>query len=314
MIHKDSETQSSITEDATEHSADSEQQVQTERSIERDREDDRYVPVIIKRSDQFTRHPDDVLEAAILEGEEQLKRPVISLLISAVAAGLILAFTVMAVAVMATLLEGVKPELIKRVGMALVYPLGFIICLMSGTQLFTEHPATAVYPILGRRASIFSMLRVWAVVICGNMIGALCGATLLMLADEVIQAKAGYIAVANHLVHFSASALLISGVLAGWLMALGGWLIMATPPNISQIVCIYIVTFLIGLGGLHHSIAGAAEMFTGLLISDQFSWLEGIQFICLSMLGNLIGGSVFVAVLNYGHIRHTQEVNATEDS
>ncbi len=66
MTHKDSEAQSSITEDSTE----SEQNIQTERSIERDREDERYVPVIIKRSDQFTRHPDDVLEAAILEGEE----------------------------------------------------------------------------------------------------------------------------------------------------------------------------------------------------------------------------------------------------
>jgi formate/nitrite transporter FocA (FNT family) len=72
--------------------------------------------------------------------------------------------------------------------------------------------------------------------------------------------------------------------------------------------CIYIVTFLIGLGGLHHSIAGSVEMFTALFISDDFSLLQGLRFISQAMLGNLIGGSVFVAILNYGHIRKTQGI------
>jgi formate/nitrite transporter FocA (FNT family) len=89
-------------------------------------------------------------------------------------------------------------------------------------------------------------------------------------------------------------------------MALGGWLVLATTPALSQILCVYIVTFLIGLGGLHHSIAGSVEMFTALLISDHFTLLQGLRFIGLAMLGNLIGGSVFVAILNYGHIRKTQ--------
>lgn len=288
----------------------SEQETQTERSLERNEEDRRYVPVIIKRTDQVTRHPDDVLEAAISEGEEQLRRPFVSLLISAIAAGLILGFTVMAVAVASTLLLGFEQSpLVIRLGTALVYPLGFIICLMSGTQLFTEHTATAVYPILEQRSNFLALFRLWGVVIVGNMIGALGSAALLTMADEVIQAKIGYEYIAHHLVHFDHATIVISGILAGWLMALGGWLILATPPTISQIVCIYIVTFLIGLGGLHHSIAGSVEMFTGLFISDQFSWSEGIQFICFAILGNLIGGSVFVAILNYSHIRRTQEIN-----
>jgi formate/nitrite transporter FocA (FNT family) len=95
-------------------------------------------------------------------------------------------------------------------------------------------------------------------------------------------------------------------VLAGWLMALGAWLILATPPAVSQIVSIYIVTFLIGLGGLHHSIAGSVEMFAALMMSTEFSILESIRFIGVALFGNLIGGSLFVAVLNYAHIRETR--------
>jgi len=53
----------------------------------------------------------------------------------------------------------------------------------------------------------------------------------------------------------------------------GSW----SPPNISQMACIYLVTFLVG-------------------------------FIGLAIIGNLIGGGIFVAVLNYSYIRKTQEI------
>lgn len=192
--------------------------------------------------------------------------------------------------------------------MALVYPLGFIICIMSGTELFTEHTATAVYPVLEGKADRLQLLRLWVIVFFGNMLGAVVGALLLAGTDQVVQAERGYVHIAHHLVEYGNLSLLFSAVLAGWLMALGGWLVLAATPALSQIICIYIVTFLIGVGGLHHSIAGSVEMFTALLISDHFSLLQGLRFIGLAMLGNLIGGSVFVATLNYGHIRKTQEI------
>ncbi|MCI5132668.1 MAG: formate/nitrite transporter family protein, partial [Candidatus Electrothrix sp. EH2] len=102
----------------------------TERSAERNQEDNDFVPVIIKRSDEGARHPDDVLEKAIMEGLEQIQRPFFSLALSSVAAALILSFSVMAVAVMSTLMIDLQQPLLIRLAMALVYPLGFIICIM----------------------------------------------------------------------------------------------------------------------------------------------------------------------------------------
>jgi formate-nitrite transporter family protein len=71
--------------------------------------------------------------------------------------------------------------------------------------------------------------------------------------------------------------------------------------------CSYIGTFIIGIGGLHHSITGSVEMFTAYMISDRFSVAEMLRFIALAIIGNLFGGSIFVALLNYGHIRKTQK-------
>ena len=287
-------------------------EIQTERSAERIREDKEFVPVIVKRTDEAVRHPDDILEKAISEGLEQIRRPFISLFLSSIAAGLILGFTAMAVAVIATFASKFNEPIVLRISTALVYPFGFIICIMSGTQLFTEHAATAVYPVLEGRAGIIHLFRLWLLVIIGNIFGAIASAGLLTLANDVIQAEKGYIIIAHHLVSYSNIPLIFSSILAGWLMALGGWLILATPSTISQIAYIYIVTFLIGLGGLHHSIAGSVEMFAALFISNHFSISQTVRFIFLAITGNLIGGIIFVAILNYGHIRKTQEIKNDE--
>lgn len=278
----------------------------TERERQRLREDSEFVSVIIKRNDQSRLHPDDLLARAIAEGLEQLNRPAFSLFLSSIAAGLILGFSAMAVAVVGQALGQSIEPLMKRIAVALVYPLGFIICIMSGNQLFTEHTATAVYPILDKKNSFGRLLRLWSIVISGNLSGTLLSSLLIYSARAVINANEEYLVIVDHLIKFDWISLMSSGILAGWLMAQGGWITLAAPPQSSQIICIFLVTFLIGIGGLHHSIAGSAEIFTALLIGNSHTIGEGLTFIALALISNLIGGSVFVAILNYAHIKYTQ--------
>ncbi len=282
--------------------------VRTERGEERDREEHRFTPVIVKRTDEARRHPDDILEVAISQGYEQLKRPFLSLSLSSIAAGLILGFTAMSVAVMTIATAEIESAMLRRLLVALVYPLGFVLCLMSGSELFTEHTATAVYPVLDGRSPFRRLARLWVVVAGGNLIGTMASGWLLWAAEDVIRAREGYVAVIRDLAAVDTTPLFASAVIAGWLMALGAWLILATPPTLSQFACVYIVTFLIALGGLHHSVAGAAEVFAGMRAGSGLTVLEAVRFIVLAFLGNLVGGSMFVAVLNYAHIRQTRAV------
>lgn len=281
----------------------------TERAISRRREDKEYRGVIVKRNDESRRHPDDILRMAIEVGAEQLDRPGWSLALSSMAAGLILGFTVMAVAVVTTLFGESTGLLTERLVTAMVYPLGFVICLMGGTELFTEHTATAVYPVLDRRAPVRRLGRLWVIVIAGNLAGGLLSAGLLAAVDPVVGAQTGYVALGDHLVHYGFTPLAVSALLAGWLMALGAWLILATPPTISQLVSIYIVTFLIGLGGLHHSIAGSVELFAAVLVGGDLPLSSVARVIGIALAGNLVGGGLFVAALNYAHIRRSQAVD-----
>ena len=202
----------------------------TQRGRERTEEDERFVPVIVKRTDEIRRHPDDVLTSTIREGLEQLERPAASLMLSAVAAGLILGFSAMAAAIATVAASDAANPLAQRIATAVVYPLGFVLCVVSGTELFTEHTATAVYPVLDRRSSASKLFRLWGLVAGGNLIGAMASSALLLAADDTIGANAGYVEIGRHLTEYPARTLFVSAVLAGWLMALGAWLIAATPP------------------------------------------------------------------------------------
>ena len=278
----------------------------TARKRQRMQENREYQPVIIKRNDETFRHPDDILETAIKEGMEQFRRPILSLALSSFAAGMILCFTVMAVALVYLGFEGPADSFSNRVTLALFYPVGFVLCILSRTQLFTEHTATAVYPVLEGKEKVNRLFRLWMVIICGNLIGGWCSANLLLATDDIIGAAKGYELIAKHLISFDNKSIIVSAILAGWLMALGAWITLSTQSTLSQIISIYLVTFVIGLGGFHHSIAGSIEMFSGYLSSSSIPLSEAIRFIALALIGNAIGGSLFVAVLNYGHIRHSQ--------
>lgn len=279
---------------------------ETDRASARNQEDEKYVPVIIKRQDHCKVHPDDVLENVIEEGLEQLGRRSSSLLLSSIAAGLILGFSVMAVAVVMTATSSFDNLVLQRLLMAFIYPLGFIVCIVSGTQLFTEHTATAVYPFLDRKCSLLSLGRLWFLVTVGNLVGTFASALMLVAVEPVVGGRAGYLKLAYHLVEYKFSTLLMSALLAGWLMAQGAWLIQSARSLTSQMLCIYIATFLIGVGGFHHSIAGSAEIFIATLLSDRFLFTDCLYFIPTALFGNLIGGSIFVAILNYTQIKKTQ--------
>ena len=223
---------------------------------------------------------------------------------------MIVGFSGMAVGVMAKAAIPYNSAIITRIFTAFVYPLGFVICILGGAQLFTEHTAMAVYPVLDKKASLRQLLRVWLIVIAGNLVGALIIAAMLVVTDLVIDVGEGYLIVGRHLVAFSTLPLLFSAMLAGWLMAQGAWLVLGSSEMMGQILAVYIVTFLIGIGGLHHSIVGSVEMLTAFLASDEFTLSQTARFIGTALLGNLIGGSIFVAILNYAHIRRTRTVTS----
>lgn len=95
---------------------------------------------------------------------------------------------------------------------------------------------------------------------------------------------------------------MLKAVLGGWLVALIAWLVAASRDTISQIFFIWVLAFLIPVGGLMHSVAGSTEVLIS-VFSQQATWPEYFgEFLVPTTLGNTIGGVFLVTLLNYGQV------------
>src|SRR4029079_14510293 len=113
-----------------------------------------------------------VYKAISKEGEEELERSSSALFWSGLAAGLSMGFSMIAEGLLTSFLpdEHWRP-LVAKFG----YSAGFLIVILGRQQLFTENTLTPVLPFLQRKpkASATNVLRLWAIVLAANLIGAL---------------------------------------------------------------------------------------------------------------------------------------------
>lgn len=93
---------------------------------------------------------------------------------------------------------------------------------------------------------------------------------------------------------------LLRGIFAGWLIALVVWLMPGAEQ--ARLGIIVLLTYLVGLAGLSHIIAGSVETLY-LVTTGGASWGVYLgQFMVPTLLGNTLGGVTLVAALNFGQI------------
>jgi len=240
-------------------------------------------------------------------GEEEMARPAVSLWWSGLAAGLSMSFSLLAEAILRMHIAEYDWQ---RLIVSLGYPVGFVMVVLGRQQLFTENTLTVVLPLLHRRdaKAAASVARLWAVVLAGNLVGALAIAWVVAhtgVFDE--EAKRTFSLVALEGTGAPFGLVLLRGIFAGWLIALMVWLMPGA--EVARIWIIILLTYVIALGGFAHVIAGSVDklflVWTGHM--SVAGYLGG--FLLPSFLGNVIGGVSLVAALNHvaaapGHARN----------
>lgn len=267
-----------------------------------------------KQSDATPTSHEEILQIEIAEGLTQLNRPFVGLALSGMSAGLDIGFGPFLMAVVLTISAGVVSEPVTMILVANAYSVGFIFVVLGRSELFTEQTTLAVVPVLHGRATLRELVRLWGTVYTTNLLG---GAAFSAIAVYVgpqlgtVELEA-FGELAHTLVAYSPGATLVAGVLAGWLMGLMSWLVAAGENTISQVVFVWIIATVIGLGHLPHSIAGSVEVMVGMFARQGITLLDFGGFLLWATLGNVVGGSIFVGLLKYGHgIRPGAEADET---
>jgi len=238
-----------------------------------------------------------------VEGADALDRPVSVLFVSGLSAGLDIGFSLFLMAVVWTMLNGTSSEPLGRLLVANMYAIGFIFVVLGRSELFTEQTTLAVLPVLNGQAPVGALCRLWAVVYAANLLGAAVFAALAVTigpALGVINPRA-FRELALALTDHSGRIIFASAVLAGWLMGLMSWLVAASRDTISQIVLVWLIATVIGLGRLSHVVVGTVEVLAGVFAGEGVSGQDFGHFLLWTTLGNAVGGSVFVALIKYSY-------------
>jgi len=258
-----------------------------------------------------------MLEQEIATGLGEIERPATGLLIAGLSAGLDVGFSLLLIAVTLSQASGLLSKPVIELLIANMYAVGFIFVILGHSELFTEHTTLATLPVLHGQASLKALGRVWGLIYSSNLVGGAIFAGLVVIigpALDIIK-PAIFGEIARNVVNHPWWVILLSGVLAGWLMGLASWLVAAGRDTISQIVLVWLVTTAIGLCHLHHAIVGTVEVLAGIFAGQGITWAHFGHFLLWSTLGNAFGGFFFVSVIKYSHIvrSHTQRPTVNLD-
>jgi formate-nitrite transporter family protein len=241
-----------------------------------------------------------VHETVRREGREELKRSPSALAWSGLAAGLSMGFSLVAEGLLAAYLPNSQwTPLLSKLG----YSVGFLIVVLGRQQLFTETTLTAVLPLLSEKnaKTAFGVARLWSVVLCANLVGtylfALCVGRIPIFPPHIQQTL---IEVSRGATEGGFGVVFVRAIFAGWLIALMVWLLPAAES--ARVSIIIIITYLIGLGGFNHVIAGSTKQLL-LVVTGAETWSTYLlRFFLPTLFGNIVGGVSLVAFLGHAQV------------
>ena len=187
---------------------------------------------------------------------------------------------------------------------SLGYTFGFLLVVLSRQQLFTENIMTAVLPVMTEPTleHFRCFLRLWSVVLAGNLVGtSLFAFGLLHLQQFDAATQQSFTELGETLMQNTPWQMFSKGILAGWLISMMVWILAATER--SRFMVIVVTTYVIAIGGFTHIVVGSVEAMY-LVFSGKLDFIDCVtRFALPTLAGNIVGGSLIFALISHAQVR-----------
>nr|VUD32250.1 formate/nitrite transporter [Raoultella sp. NCTC 9187] len=147
------------------------------------------------------------------------------------------------------------------------------------------------------------MLRLWGIVLAGNLIGTAIAAwafDVMPIFDPAT--RDAFEKISLKVMQNTPGEMFANAIISGWLVATMVWMFPAA--GAAKIVVIIMMTWLIALADTTHIVVGSVEIFY-LVFNGSLPWQEFIwPFALPTLAGNICGGTFIFALLSHAQIRN----------
>lgn len=190
-----------------------------------------------------------------------------------------------------------NPALVKILAGA-TFPLGLILVVLVGAELFTGNAARLVPAALSKKISWGYLAKNWALTWITNMIGAVLFVYLFIHLVGLIDKEpwaSNAISLAEGKCSMTWGVAFLKGIVANWLVCLAVWLGSSSTSATGRMLGIWFPVMAFVTLGYEHSIANMfyipLGMFLGADISIQSFFLDNLVPVTI---GNIVGGGLLV--------------------
>lgn len=193
-----------------------------------------------------------------------------------------------------------SPVALQKIISGCVFPIGLILIVILGGELFTGNNAMLIPAYMKRKYSIGAVVRNWAVVYFGNFIGAVAFAWLMVYICGLTDGepyKSAIIKVAETKVSLSWVVIFFRGIGANWCVCLAVWLAMSGRRLSEKMIACWLPVMAFVVLGYEHCIANMFFIPLGMMQGAEVSIQSFlIDNLVPATLGNIVGGALFVGM------------------
>lgn len=180
---------------------------------------------------------------------------------------------------------------------ACVFPICLICILIGGGELATGNMMLMAVGRLTKLVSMKKLVRNWLLVSFGNLMGALSMAYFLGhyvgLAEGAAAAKT--IAIAEAKVNMDFGRAFVSAIACNWMVCMGIWFYFGAKHTSGRILAMWFPVMIFVLIGVQHFVANMFIIPAGIFAGADVTWGQFFTNMIPVFLGNVVGGSSFVA-------------------
>ena len=187
---------------------------------------------------------------------------------------------------------------LQRLLSGLVFPLGLMLVVFAGAELFTGNNAVLIPGALGRRYGWRKVLLNWMLVYAGNFVGSLFFACFLVKLPGMLSAEAwrsAAVGIAEAKVSMPWLTVFLRGVGANWLVCLAVWLGLSANDVAGRLLGLFFPIMCFVAIGYEHSVANMFFIPLGMMHGASVTVSDFLLAnLVPATLGNIAGGAVFV--------------------